>query len=62
MPSVTLTVTPAEATRLQAFATAAGFPDIKTLIVATMRQGLQQFEQTQNQQTYQVGYTPIQPT
>lgn len=62
MATTTFTTTPAEDARLQAWATAAGAANPKALIVALVKQGLQQFEQAQNAQTFTSGYTPINPT
>jgi hypothetical protein len=62
MPSITITVTAAEATRLQAFATAGGFPDIKTMVIRTVVQALEQYEMSQNALSYLAGYTPVAPT
>lgn len=62
MATTTFTTTPAEDARLQAWATAAQFATPKALIITLVRVGLQNFEQQQNAQTFNAGYTPINPT
>lgn len=62
MATTTFTTTPAEDARLSAWATAGGFANPKAMIIALVKQGLENFEASQNQQTYITGYTPINPT
>lgn len=62
MATTTFTTTPAEDTRLQAWATASGFANPKALIVSLVKTQLETFEQAQNAATFTTGYTPINPT
>jgi hypothetical protein len=63
MPSVTFTLTTADAARINAVAAASGFPsDGKAWVIQLVKQAVEAYEQSQNQTTYVSSYTPVAPT
>ena len=62
MAVTTFTTTAGEDARLQAWATAAGAASVKAQIIKVVQQQLQTFEQQNNAQTFNTGYTPVNPT
>lgn len=62
MATTTFTTTPAEDTRLQAWANSLQQPSVKAAIIALMQQTLKSYESQQNGQAFTSGYTPINPT
>ena len=67
MPFVTpqtlsFTASAADANRLQAVATALGYPSIKAMVIALVTNQVSAYEQTANQQTYAASYAPVAPS
>lgn len=62
MAVTTFTTTPAEDTRLQAWAASTGAASVKAAIIAVVQQQLKTFESQNNATTFTTGYTPINPT
>ena len=59
--TLSITVSAADANRVQAVATALGYPSIKAMVIALVQQQVSGYEQAANQQAFAAGYAQITP-
>lgn len=59
--TLSLTFDAADANRIEATATALGFPSIKAMVIALVTQQVSGYEQSAHQRTFADAYTPITP-
>lgn len=60
--TLSITVSAADANRVQAASQALGYPSIKAMVEALVINQVSQFEQQTHLQTFASGYTPITPS
>lgn len=60
--TLSITVDAADANRVQAVSQALGYPSIKAMVIALVKQQVSSYEQSANQQNYASSYTSIAPS